>query len=133
MWLTKDIFAQLTIDTLGTITPKMNTLYILQNQHGYFLQKVVADKTAKTHYIWGDGQELNKTFRTLHKDEAINMMFESGSQNVDLRIIIREYPANTKGLPIIPAEDMPAPLPSPVIETAEDGAEEAVDADQAIS
>jgi hypothetical protein len=98
----------------------MNTLYILQNQHGYFLQKIITDKTAKTRYIWGDGQELNKTFRTLHKDEAINMMFESGSQNVDLRISIQEYPANAKGLPTIPTEDMPAPLPSPVTETTED-------------
>ncbi|MFT6102758.1 MAG: hypothetical protein ACJATV_000851 [Granulosicoccus sp.] len=98
----------------------MNTLYILQNQHGHFLQKIIADKTVKKRHIWGDGQELNKTFRTSHKDEAINMMFESGSQDVDLRITIRAYPANTKGLPVIPTEDMPTPLPSPVTETAED-------------
>jgi hypothetical protein len=94
----------------------MNTLYILQNQHGYFLQKIITDKTAKTRYIWGDGQELNKTFRTRHKDEAINMMFESGSQNVALRISIQEYPANAKGLPTIPTDDLPAPLPKVVSE-----------------
>ena len=98
----------------------MMMLYILQNQHGYFLQKKSADKISKASHIWGDGQELNKVFRTTYKDEAINMMFESGSQNVDLRISIQEYPANAKGLPTIPTEDMPAPLPSPVTETTED-------------
>ena len=88
----------------------MSTLYILKNQHGYFLQKANAEKTGKMAYIWGDGQELNKIFKTPHKDEAINMMFENGSQDIELRISIHDYPANPKGLPIIPAEDMPTPL-----------------------
>jgi hypothetical protein len=107
----------------------MTTLYILQNQHGYFLQKKgldkknsdksnkkSADKTSKTSHIWGDGQELGKVFRTTHKDEAINMMFEAGSQDVELRISIKEYLANTKGLPTIPADDLPAPLPKIVVD-----------------
>ncbi|MGS2718587.1 hypothetical protein ACVBE9_10470 [Eionea flava] len=87
------------------------TLYVLQNQQGHFLQKANTDKTNKTAYTWGDGTELNKVFRTTHKDEAINMMFESGSQNVELRISILTYPSNPKGLPIIPTDDMPTPIP----------------------
>ena len=99
----------------------MTTLYTLQNQYGYFLQKKSteqksADKISTSLYMWGDGQELNKLFRTTHKDEAINMMFEAGSQDVALRISIKEYPANTKGLPTIPTDDMPAPLPKATIE-----------------
>lgn len=90
----------------------MNTLYVLQNQHGYFLQKTTAEKGSKSTYTWGDGVELSKIFRTPFKDEAINMMFESGAQDVELRITIRSYSANTKGLPIIPTDDMPAPLPA---------------------
>jgi len=107
----------------------MTTLYTLQNQHGYFLQKKSADKTmgkgatdkgatdktSKASYMWGDGQELNKVFRTTHKDEAINMMFEAGSQDVALRITIKEYSANNKSLPIIPTDDLPAPLAKPEI------------------
>jgi len=102
----------------------MTTLYILQNQHGYFLQKKSADKTigkgttdkaSKASYMWGDGQELNKVFRTTHKDEAINMMFEAGSQDVALRIAIKEYPANNKSLPTIPSDDLPVPLAKPEI------------------
>jgi hypothetical protein len=89
----------------------MTTLYTLHNQRGYFLQKKSADKISKASHIWGDAQELSKVFRTTHKDEAINMMFEAGSQDVELRISIKEYPANTKGLPTIPADDLPAPLP----------------------
>jgi hypothetical protein len=94
----------------------MATLYTLQNQHGYFLQKKSADKISKASHLWGDGQELNKVFRSTHKDEAINMMFEAGSQDVALRISIKEYPANAKGLPTIPADDLPAPLPKVVSE-----------------
>ena len=97
----------------------MATLYTLQNQHGYFLQKKSADKISKASHLWGDGQELNKVFRTTHKDEAINMMFEAGSQDVALRISIKEYPANAKGLPTIPADDLPAPLPKVMAELSD--------------
>lgn len=89
----------------------MNMLYILQNQQGYFLQKNNADKNTKHVHQWTDGQDPSKLFRTIHKDEAINMLFESNAQNVELRIHVKEYPANNKGLPLIPKEDLPPPLP----------------------
>ncbi len=85
----------------------MSTLYVLQNQHGHFLKKVAADK----HKEWGDGQEPQALFRTIHRDEALNMLVETNSQAIDLRITIKEYPANAKRHPVIPAEDLPAPLP----------------------
>ncbi|EGG94637.1 hypothetical protein IMCC1989_2559 [gamma proteobacterium IMCC1989] len=115
----------------------MTTLYTLQNQHGYFLQKKSADKTigkgatdkaSKASYMWGDGQELNKVFRTTHKDEAINMMFEAGSQDVALRIAIKEYPANNKSLPTIPSDDLPVPLAKPEMTAAiDDNVDESVE------
>jgi hypothetical protein len=127
----------------------MTTLYTLQNQHGYFLQKKSADKTmgkgatdkgasnkgatdkaSKSSYMWGDGQELNKVFRTTHKDEAINMMFEAGSQDVALRIAIKEYPANNKSLPTIPTDDLPVPLAKPEMTAAiDDNVDECVETD----
>ncbi len=84
----------------------MSNLYILQNQQGYYLKKMGADKTLE----WVDGQEPNQLFRTIHKDEAVNMMCETNSQDVELRMTIKEYPAHAKKYPIIPIDDLPPPL-----------------------
>jgi hypothetical protein len=87
----------------------MNIIYILQNQHGYYLKKNSLDRQKEKE--WVDGQDSTMLFRTVHKDEAINMLFETNSQHVDLRIQVKEYPVNAKNLPIIPKEDLPPPLP----------------------
>lgn len=93
----------------------MSTLFILQNQQGYFLKKVGADKQRE----WIDGQEPQQLFRTMHKDEAVNMLVETNTQDVELRIQVREYDNNGKNQPIIPADDLPPPLPKepPVTDT----------------
>jgi hypothetical protein len=96
----------------------MSTLYVLQNQHGYFLKKVGADKNKE----WVDGQDAGQLFRTVHKDEALNMLVETNSQNVELRITVKEYDSNGKNHPIIPSEELPPPLPKPAPESAEDEA-----------
>ncbi|MFT5420371.1 MAG: hypothetical protein ACI9D5_001115 [Candidatus Endobugula sp.] len=85
----------------------MGNFYILQNQQGYFLKKNSPDG----HKEWGDGQEPRLLFRTTRKDEAVNMLFETNSQNVELRISINEYPSNGKNQPLIPDSDLPPPLP----------------------
>lgn len=92
----------------------MTTLYILQNQHGYYLKKNSPEAE------WVDGQDLGAIFRTIHKDEAVNMLFETNSQNVELRISIKEYEANAKKHPLIPADELPPPLPK---ETSSDSSE----------
>lgn len=83
----------------------MSTLYVLQNQHGYFLAKHKNDGVN-----WLDGRVANQLFTTLHKDEAINVLFEVNSQDVTLRISIKEYEMNSKKHPIIPENDLPPPL-----------------------
>ena len=88
----------------------MSSLYVLQNQHGYFLKKVGADKSKE----WVDGQDAGHLFRTVHKDEAINMLVETNSQNVELRINVKEYDNNGKNHPVIPSEELPPPLPKPI-------------------
>lgn len=87
----------------------MSTLYVLQNQDGYFLKKVGADKSKE----WVDGQDAGQLFRTVHKDEALNMLVETNSQNVELRISVEAYDSNGKNHPIIPSEALPPPLPKP--------------------
>jgi hypothetical protein len=84
----------------------MATLYILQNQHGYFLKKSTPNNLKE----WTDGREPQVLFRTIHKDEALNMLVETNSQAVDLRISIKEYPSNPKNHPFIPTEELPPPL-----------------------
>ncbi len=79
----------------------MITLFILQNQHGYFLGK---------NKEWLDGREPNALFRSLHKDEALNMMFEVNTQDVELRISIKECEANNKKQPLLADDDLPPPL-----------------------
>lgn len=73
-------------------------MFILQNQDGYFLSKS-GD--------WADGREPNALFRTNHKDEALNQLFESNSQDYSLRITIFECEASSKKQPIIPEDQLP--------------------------
>jgi len=76
-------------------------MFILQNQDGYFLSKSDG---------WVDGREPNTLFRTLHKDEALNQLFESNSQDYSLRITIVNCEANNKKQPIIPEDQLPPPI-----------------------
>lgn len=94
----------------------MSALYILQNQHGYYLKKT----NSKQDVSWVDGQDANLLFRSAHKDEALNMLIEVNSQHIDLRIIIKDYPANPKNHPLIPADELPPPLPKEGTETTQD-------------
>lgn len=92
----------------------MNTLFVLQNQHGYFLgSKGLSKSSGKsaTGHEWVDGQDLGALFRTAHKDEAVNMQFEVNAYDVNLRLSIKAYEANTKRQPVIPSEELPPPLP----------------------
>lgn len=82
----------------------MSDLFILQNQDKLFLGK---------QYNWVDGRDLNALFKTVHKDEAINQMFEASSKDYKQRVKILTCATNEKGLPIIDPELMPEPLPKP--------------------
>ncbi|MGH1438921.1 MAG: hypothetical protein ACRBBR_02320 [Cellvibrionaceae bacterium] len=75
-------------------------MFILQNQDGYFLSKS-GD--------WVDGREPNTLFRTTHKDEALNQLFESNSKDYSLRITIFDCEASSKKQPIIPEDQLPPP------------------------
>ncbi len=80
----------------------MSELFILQNQDKLFLGR---------QNNWLDGRDLAALYKTVHKDEAINQMFEASSKDYRQRIKVLICNANEKGLPIIDAELMPEPLP----------------------
>lgn len=80
----------------------MSELFILQNQDKLFLGR---------QNNWLDGRDLAALYKTVHKDEAINQMFEASSKDYRQRIKVISCNANEKGLPLIDPELMPEPLP----------------------
>jgi hypothetical protein len=80
-------------------------MYILHNQDGYFLTKS-GD--------WSDGRELAPLFKTIHKDEAINQLFEANSKDYNLRLSLLECEINSKKMPLIPDDKLPPVRSKPV-------------------
>lgn len=89
----------------------MQNLFLIHNQDGYFLGKS-GD--------WLDGREPTQLFRTLHKDEAVNQLFEANSQNVELRLSLLECPAKNRLIPNIPEDKMPPPILKPEVDKTEE-------------
>jgi hypothetical protein len=83
----------------------MTEVFILQNQAGLFLGK---------QNQWLDGRDLALLYKTEHKDEAVNQVFEASSKDYTQRIKIITCAVNEKGLPIIDPDIMPEPIPKQV-------------------
>ena len=80
----------------------MTQTFILQNQDKLFFGK---------NKEWVDGYDANSVFKTPHKDEAVNQMFEITSKDYKQRVKIVLCELDDKAHPVIDAEIMPAPLP----------------------
>ena len=80
----------------------MNQTFILQNHDKLFFGK---------NKEWVDGYDANAVYKTLHKDEAVNQMFEITSKDYKQRVKVINCELNEKALPIIASDIMPAPLP----------------------
>jgi hypothetical protein len=80
----------------------MNQTFILQNHDKLFFGK---------NKEWVDGYDANAVYKTLHKDEAVNQMFEITSKDYKQRVKVISCELNEKALPIIDSDIMPAPLP----------------------
>jgi hypothetical protein len=80
----------------------MSHTFILQNQDKLFFGK---------NKEWVDGYDANAVFKTVHKDEAVNQMFEITSKDYQQRVKVISCALNDKGLPVIEGDIMPAPLP----------------------
>jgi hypothetical protein len=83
----------------------MSEIFILQNQAKLFLGK---------QNQWLDGRDLASLYKTAHKDEAVNQVFEASSKDYTQRIKIIACAASEKGLPVIDPEIMPEPIPKQV-------------------
>ena len=80
----------------------MQELFLLQNQDKLFLSKQNG---------WVDGRDLNSIYKTEHKDEALNQLFEINTKDYGQRIHIISCPTNEKRLPKIDPDILPPPIP----------------------
>lgn len=66
----------------------MAAVFIIQNHDHTYLTK---------HGEWVDGSDASQLFRSLHKDEAVNMKVEQSVRNPALRLSILDAQLNEKG------------------------------------
>ncbi len=68
----------------------MSKLFIIRNQHGHYLSK---------QQEWLDGGDRTQLYRTVHRDEAINTVFEQSSRDIHLRAEVLACDADARGNP----------------------------------
>lgn len=76
----------------------MNTVFVIGNQQGLLLNK---------HKEWIDGSDAKLLFRSPHKDEALNLVFELSSKDIFLRAQTIEVELDDKKQPVINADCLP--------------------------
>ncbi len=92
----------------------MATVFVVKSQSGLYLSK---------QQEWVDGSDPHILFRSAHKDEAINTVFEVSSRDIYLRAEAFACECDEKGSPLVALAAAPAKL--------EIEAEEAVEIDPA--
>lgn len=70
----------------------MSEVYVVTNQDGYFASKQKQ---------WLDGRDPKPLFRSAHKDEAINMVFELSSKDIHVRASTLVVELNDKKQPVV--------------------------------
>ena len=70
----------------------MTSVFVVKNQLGQYLNK---------QQEWVEGSDSHTLFRTLHKDEAINTVFEVSSRDIYLRAEAIACELDAKGNPIV--------------------------------
>lgn len=73
----------------------MNKVFVVKNQHGLYLSK---------QQEWVSGTESQSLYRTAHRDEAINTVFEVSSRDIYLRAEAVACAVDAKNNPVV-AED----------------------------
>ena len=79
----------------------MTSVFVVKNQLGWYLNK---------QQEWVDGSDRQTLFRTAHKDEAINTVFEVSSRDMYLRAEALTCECDEKGNPIVSVAAASAPI-----------------------
>ena len=105
----------------------MSTVFVVRNQDGYFASKKKE---------WECGREPKVLFRSAHRDEALNMVFELSSKDIYLRAEAISVELDEKKMPVVEVTAPPKPKPEAVlkdeaqqVDLAEDSSEVAVEAE----
>ncbi len=78
----------------------MTSVFVVKNQLGLFLSK---------QQEWVDGSDSHTLYRSTHKDEAINTVFEVSSRDIYLRAEAVACECNEKGNPLVEVTAVPSP------------------------
>lgn len=70
----------------------MTSVFVVKNQLGLYLNK---------QQEWVDGSDNHALYRTVHKDEAINTVFEVSSRDMYLRAETLACECDAKGNPLV--------------------------------
>ena len=70
----------------------MTKVFVVSNQQGLFANK---------HKEWVDGREAKSLFRSPHKDEAINWVFELSSKDISVRAEAISVELDDKKQPVV--------------------------------
>ncbi|MFT4517790.1 MAG: hypothetical protein ACI9JM_000167 [Halioglobus sp.] len=91
----------------------MTDAYVVRNQLGHYWGKGK---------LWLDGTDARPVMRMKHEDEAINVLFELSSADVELRGGTLQVELSERGDPIIEPSEHLIVIEEPEIETEEDSA-----------
>ncbi len=72
----------------------MSHVFVIQNQDGHYLNK---------QQEWVDGSDRRTLYRTQHRDEAVNVVFEHSSKDIYLRAQPLECEVDDSKQPIVKA------------------------------
>ncbi|MEJ2416730.1 MAG: hypothetical protein P8Y45_07335 [Exilibacterium sp.] len=97
----------------------MSQVFILQNQHKQFLSKQLD---------WADGRDAGSLYKTPHKDEALNQMFEVNAKDYSQRIKLLTCDVTGKGLPVIDVEWLSPLIPGQPTDSIPSGSKDATPA-----
>jgi hypothetical protein len=94
----------------------MDKVFVVKNQQGLYLSK---------QQEWVNGADNNSLYRTAHRDEAINTVFEVSSRDIYLRAEALACEVDAKNNPVVDIADQPdLPIDTPVDTPADTVAQE---------
>jgi len=80
----------------------MSEVSVIRNQLGHYWGKSKA---------WVDGRDARAVQRLKHRDEAVNLLFELSSKDVNLRGEVVTAAMDDRGEPLLEPSSNPLPLP----------------------
>lgn len=96
-------------------TSLKSTVFIIKNQQGLYLSK---------QQEWVDGSDSHVLYRTRHRDEAINTVFEVSSRDIYLRAETVLCNLDTRGQPILATVEPVTPAKAAQIARLQDDLED---------